>query len=225
MTTDLMLRRKWTLRAHGRQVVFVKKSNESSEHVLMKALLWALYLPDYPELTVEISIGDRYKPDVVALDAQGSPTFWAEAGQVGVDKIQSLVRRHRRTHFALNGQARAERLFKLTRACGAKRHLPRKFELADVRHHGGLNAVAHRYLDIALVILQLVELDGGFALAPHVDKRHLSADSHDGALYGLAIPEALGFGGRLEQRGKIFLSLAHNTLLSYAISHGHDVFV
>jgi len=101
MTTDLMLRRKWTLRAHGRQVIFVKKTNESSEHVLMKALLWALYLPDYPELTVEISIGDRYKPDVVALDAQGSPAFWAEAGQVGVDKIQSLVRRHRRTHFAI----------------------------------------------------------------------------------------------------------------------------
>lgn len=43
VTSDLMLRRKWTLRAHGRQVVFVKKANESGEHVLMKALLWALH--------------------------------------------------------------------------------------------------------------------------------------------------------------------------------------
>jgi len=67
----------------------------------MKALLWALYLPHYPELTVEISIGDRYKPDVVALDAQGSPVFWGEAGQVGLTKIRSLLRRHRRTHFAI----------------------------------------------------------------------------------------------------------------------------
>jgi hypothetical protein len=81
--------------------VFVKKPNESTEHVLMKAFLWALYLPDFPHLTVEIRIGDRYKPDVVALDPQGTPLFWGEAGQVGSDKIRSLLRRRRHTHFAV----------------------------------------------------------------------------------------------------------------------------
>jgi hypothetical protein len=54
-TTDLVLRRKWTFKAHGKQVVFVRRPIESSEHVLMKALLWALYLPDYPSLSVEIA--------------------------------------------------------------------------------------------------------------------------------------------------------------------------
>jgi hypothetical protein len=101
MTDELFLRRKWTLRAHGRQVVFVKKPYESATHVLMKALLWALYLPDYPELTVEIPIGDRYRPDVVALGARSEPIFWGEAGDVTTAKIRSLVRRHRGTHFAL----------------------------------------------------------------------------------------------------------------------------
>lgn len=101
MTSELMLRRKWTLRAHGKQVVFVKKSNESPEHVIMKALLWALYLPEYPEMSVEIRIGDRYKPDVVALDAEGKPRFWGESGAVSVEKIRSLARRYRATHFAI----------------------------------------------------------------------------------------------------------------------------
>jgi hypothetical protein len=101
MTDELFLRRKWTLRAHGRQVVFVKKPYESDTHVLMKALLWALYLPAYPELTVEIAVGDRYKPDVVALDACGAPVFWGEAGDVATAKIRSLARRYRDTHFAL----------------------------------------------------------------------------------------------------------------------------
>jgi hypothetical protein len=96
-----MLRRKWTWRAHGRQVVFVKKANERSEHVLMKAFLWALYLRTYPDLVVEIPIGDRYRPDVVALDPHGRPRFWAEAGHVSVDKIRSLARRYRDTHFAI----------------------------------------------------------------------------------------------------------------------------
>ena len=73
MGSDLLLRRKWTLRAHGRQVVFVKRQNESREHVIMKALLWALYLPEYPHLLVETSIGDRFKPDVVQLAPDGTP--------------------------------------------------------------------------------------------------------------------------------------------------------
>jgi hypothetical protein len=67
----------------------------------MKALLWALYLPDYPELTVELSIGARYKPDVVALDLGGQPLFWGEAGQVSAKKMHTLLRRYRATHFAL----------------------------------------------------------------------------------------------------------------------------
>jgi hypothetical protein len=98
---DLMLRRKWTLRAHGQQVVFVKRAHEHATHVLMKALLWALYLPTYPDIVVEIAIGDRYKPDLVALEPGGSPRFWGEAGQVSVAKIRSLTRRYRATHFAL----------------------------------------------------------------------------------------------------------------------------
>jgi hypothetical protein len=101
MTPDLQLRRKWTLRAHGKQVVFVKKAYERSAHVLMKAFLWALYLPTYPDLVVEIRAGDRYKPDVVSLDDRGQPRFWGEAGHVGVDKVRSLARRYRDTHFAI----------------------------------------------------------------------------------------------------------------------------
>ncbi len=101
MSDDLILRRKWTLRAHGKQVVFVKRANERREHVLMKAFLWALYLPDYPDLIVEIRVGDRYKPDLVSLDDRGRPRFWGEAGRVGVDKIRSLARRYRDTHLAI----------------------------------------------------------------------------------------------------------------------------
>jgi hypothetical protein len=102
MGSELMLRRKWTLRARGDQVVFVKRRNERAEHVVMKALLWALYLPVYPGLKVEIPVGDRYKPDVVAVDPQaGHPRFWAEAGRVSPQKIEALAKRYRRTHFAI----------------------------------------------------------------------------------------------------------------------------
>lgn len=99
--SDLELRRKLTLRAHGRQVVFIKRPIEHSRHVLMKAFIWALYLPDYPDLRVEIDIGDRYKPDVVQLDINNQPKFWGEAGEVGREKIRNLARRYRDTHLCI----------------------------------------------------------------------------------------------------------------------------
>ena len=105
MRSDLLLRRKLTLRADApdgpHKVVFVKKKQEGIEHVLMKAFIWALYLPTYPDLTVEIPIGDRYKPDVVELDGRGEPVFWGESGKVSAEKIASLVRRFPDTHFAV----------------------------------------------------------------------------------------------------------------------------
>lgn len=101
MTDESLLRRKWTLRAGKKRIVLVKRRHERVEHVVMKALLWALYLPLYPDLTVEMSIGDRYKPDVVAVDTFGRPRFWGEAGEISVAKIRSLARRYRQTHFAI----------------------------------------------------------------------------------------------------------------------------
>jgi hypothetical protein len=81
--------------------VFIKRPNEQTSHVLMKAFLWGLYLPVYPDLAIEISVGDRYKPDVVELSPEGKPVFWGEAGQVAGEKIRSLARRYRQTHFAI----------------------------------------------------------------------------------------------------------------------------
>lgn len=101
MANERHLRRKLTLRAHGEQVVFVKQKHERIEHVWMKAFLWALYLPSYPELSVEVGVGERYKPDVVALNSRGEPTFWGEAGAVSEDKLRDLPVRYRRTHLAL----------------------------------------------------------------------------------------------------------------------------
>lgn len=103
----LMLRRKWTLRAHDRQVVVVKKRRERATHVLIKAFIWALYLPEFPDLKIEIGIGHRYKPDVVQLDDRGRPVFWGEAERVSLKKIRALVGRFPATHLVFGKWAAA----------------------------------------------------------------------------------------------------------------------
>lgn len=101
MDSELLLGGKFTFRVGGKKQVFVKKPVEHHRHVVMKALLWALYLPEYAQLQVEISIGFRYKPDLVAPGDE-APLFWAEAGRVGNQKLKRVIHRFPRTHFAFS---------------------------------------------------------------------------------------------------------------------------
>ena len=100
MDGDLGLRKKYTFRCGNRKLILIKKPVESDRHVLMKALLWALYLPEDPQLQVEVAIGDRHKPDLVEMGERG-PRFWAEAGHVGNQKLRRLLKRFPQTHLAL----------------------------------------------------------------------------------------------------------------------------
>ena len=97
------LRRKLTVKAHGSTLVLIKRPIESIEHVWQKALLWALYLPTYPDLRVEVPLpgASRYKPDLLALDGE-RPRFWGECGVVGLDKLDDLLRRYRSAHFVFS---------------------------------------------------------------------------------------------------------------------------
>jgi hypothetical protein len=100
MNSSLQLRQKFTFQAYDRKVVFIKKPMESIHHVIMKALLWALYLPTYPHLVIEMGVGSRYKPDLAEIDSNGRPLFWGEAGRLSNRKMRTLLTRYRRTHFA-----------------------------------------------------------------------------------------------------------------------------
>jgi hypothetical protein len=102
-SNELALRRKLTFRSNDASIVLVKRPIESVEHVLQKAFLWALYLPMYPGVRVEVPFGNngRYKPDLLALDGE-RPLFWGECGVVSVAKLNNLLGRHRQTHFVFS---------------------------------------------------------------------------------------------------------------------------
>lgn len=106
MSSDLELAGKWRITAHGQTTLLKKRSMEKRSHVIMKGLLWALYLPQFPDIKIEVRIGHRYKPDLVSLNSRGAPVFWGEAGAVGKRKIETLCKRFRSTHlvFAKWGQ-------------------------------------------------------------------------------------------------------------------------
>jgi len=80
----------------GRRVRLWQRTGESYEHVLMKALGYAMFVAEFPALEIEQRVGLRYKPDLVA---RGDPTefalpfaFWGECGQTAVRKTAWLLK-------------------------------------------------------------------------------------------------------------------------------------
>ena len=64
--TEKGVKAQLAFRARGQELGLLKAKGESTEHVLMKALLWALFLPTAPDALAEVQVGHRYRPGVPA---------------------------------------------------------------------------------------------------------------------------------------------------------------
>lgn len=69
-----------------------QQRGESYEHVLMKAIGYAMHFEEFPGLEVERSVGLRYKPDLVAVAANGEFDFWGECGLITIRKTVWLAK-------------------------------------------------------------------------------------------------------------------------------------
>ena len=80
----------------GKRMRLWQRPGESFEHVLMKALGYAMFAADYPNLEIETRVGLRYKPDLIALKPDGDFAFWGECGQNSIRKTHWILK-HTRT--------------------------------------------------------------------------------------------------------------------------------
>ena len=64
-------------------------------------------------------------------------------------------------------------------------------------------------LDVAVLVLQLGNVDLRLALPSDADEGHFRTERDDGPLDGLALLESTRLDGRLEHRCEIFFLLAH----------------
>lgn len=73
-----------------------QRHGESYQHVLMKALGYAMFVETYPNLEIETKVDLRYKPDLVVFGANREFKFWGECGQNSIRKTVWLLK-HTRT--------------------------------------------------------------------------------------------------------------------------------
>lgn len=80
----------------GQKVKLWQRPGESYQHILMKALGYAMFVKQYPTLEIEIKVDLRYKPDLVAFNENRDFKFWGECGQNSIRKTVWLLK-HTRT--------------------------------------------------------------------------------------------------------------------------------
>lgn len=161
---ELHLPRTLRIRAAGRTLVLGKRAGESTAHVLLKAIGYARYAPRYPGLRVEVPVnerGERYKPDLVALDDTGEPRIWIECGHADVDKVCRLLRRYPRAHFVwLRRQTLWDGAVRIARDALTHTRHPAPVEIIGVTDAALLALAESGDADAALSGLTLATLSG-----------------------------------------------------------------
>lgn len=86
---------------------FLRKGRgESQRHVMMKWLGFLLFY--HPELQIEASASQHYKPDLLRLDERGQPLQWIDCGQTSLQKLDSISVKNRLTYIDIIKATRAE---------------------------------------------------------------------------------------------------------------------
>jgi hypothetical protein len=117
----------------GRRVRLWQRRGESYGHVLMKALGYAMFARAYANLEIELPVGLRYKPDLVALNDPGGGRpragarflFWGECGMVSMRKVAWLLK---------HGDTERLVLFKI--GCGVRAYARELRDSVEPRYRG-----------------------------------------------------------------------------------------
>jgi hypothetical protein len=118
-----------------------------------------------------------------------------------------------RSHdLAFDRKTGMKRVFELSICRRFSRELPREDQSSPSRNDHGLNAIANRYFETALRVLQFFDVYGRFTFPADVDERHLWANSDNLAFERLPSLDALGLNGRLEHRREVICGIGHGLL-------------
>lgn len=84
----------------GKPVRLWQNNGESYEHVLMKALGFAMFVGRYANLQIETAVGLRYKPDLISRASDGTFDFWGECGSNSMRKTAWILK-HAGAHLVV----------------------------------------------------------------------------------------------------------------------------
>jgi hypothetical protein len=87
----------FTLREQGtREKIILESRGDQPWHVLLKLLAYICFRTDFPHIQIEQFVGQRHKPDLVALaPITEQVELWIDCGQIETDRLGRICRKNR----------------------------------------------------------------------------------------------------------------------------------
>lgn len=101
----------YDFRLKDKKIRLWQRHGESYQHILLKALGYAMFCEEFPGLEIEKRVGLRYKPDLVAQNENDEFIFWGEAGENSIRKTAWLLKHARVEKLVLLKLGIAEEMF------------------------------------------------------------------------------------------------------------------
>lgn len=87
--------------------LFLRKgAGESNQHVMMKFLSYILFY--HPDLQIEVSANQHFKPDLVRFDEAMNPVQWVDCGQTTLKKLDKISHKNRKTYIDIVKRGEAD---------------------------------------------------------------------------------------------------------------------
>lgn len=84
--------RQLRFRVAGKPLNLFKAKGESTHHVYLKVLVYALYQEQYEQLQFDPHVDGRYQPHVASLDLAGDVVFWAHCGEAKIEEVAHILK-------------------------------------------------------------------------------------------------------------------------------------
>jgi uncharacterized protein YaeQ len=81
-----------TCNGQPRRLIMARASGESEQHLALKLLAYLLYFDREP--TIELRVGQHYKPDLAIVDGR-DVTLWVDCGDIGPHKLDRITTSNR----------------------------------------------------------------------------------------------------------------------------------
>jgi hypothetical protein len=88
---DYAGQRQLRFRVNGQPLHLFKHKGESTHHVYLKIVVYALYHLRY-ELDFDPEVDCKYQPDVASLALTGDVEFWAHCGDISIDQLSYVLK-------------------------------------------------------------------------------------------------------------------------------------
>ncbi len=83
------------------QITLFKRKGVPFDHVILKALAYALYWKEFDDIRLDPHLSLKFQPDLLAVDLAGEPSLWIQCGKADAAHLEYALKHTRAREVVL----------------------------------------------------------------------------------------------------------------------------